>query len=77
MSDGAQDGRREPDSGLRYTQDYRSRWTHENCFNPDSVSQRTEQPASHERPTEQIVRRSAVTRRPASGGGILRKTDNR
>ena len=46
---GGQDGRREPDSGLGYTQDYRSRWTHENCFNPDSVSQRTEQPASHER----------------------------
>ena len=43
-----QDGRREPDSGLGYTQDYRSRWTHENCFNPDSVSQRTDQPASHE-----------------------------
>ena len=49
---GGQDGRREPDSGLGYTQDYRSRWTHENCFNPDynpdSVSQRTEQLASHE-----------------------------
>ena len=46
---GGQDGRREPDSGLGYTQDYGSRWTHENCFNPDSVSQRTEQPAGHER----------------------------
>ena len=45
---GGQDGRREPDSGVGYTQDYRSRWTHENCFHPDSVSQRMEQPASHE-----------------------------
>ena len=44
---GGQDGRRESDSGLGYTHDYRSRWTHEYCFNPDSVSQRTEQPASH------------------------------
>ena len=43
---GGQDGRHEPDSGMGYTQDYGSRWTHENCFNPDSVSQRTEQPAS-------------------------------
>ena len=45
---GGQDVRRKPDSGLGYTQDYRSRWRHENCFYPDSVSQRTEQPASHE-----------------------------
>ena len=44
---GGQDGRREPDSVLGYTQDYRSWWKHENCFHPDSVSQRTEQPASH------------------------------
>ena len=49
---GGQDGRREPDSGMGYTQDYGSRWTHENYFNPDSVSQRTEQPASHERGAE-------------------------
>ena len=27
-----------PDSGLGYTQDYRSRWTHENCVVLDSVS---------------------------------------
>ena len=39
------DGRREPDSGLGYIQAYRSRWTHEDCVDPDSVSQRTEQPA--------------------------------
>ena len=43
------DGRREPDSGLGYTQDYQSRWTHENCVDPDSVSQRTEQPADRKR----------------------------
>ena len=100
---GGRDGRREPDSGLGYTQDYRSRWTHENCFNPDSVSQRTEQPAGHNaergvgqpaigylkrridtetaggishgsgpclRPTEQIVRRSAVTLRRATQTGL-------
>ena len=42
---GGRDGRHEPDSGLGYTQDYWSRWTHENCVDPDSVSQRTEQPA--------------------------------
>ena len=102
---GGQDGRREPDSGLGYTQDYRSRWTHGNRFNPDSVSQRTEQPANHERgagdrpaedwipqetdrhtdsrwdipqkrpclrPTEQIVRLSAVTLRRATHTGLRR-----
>ena len=39
---GGRDGRREPDSGLGYTQDYRSRWTPEDCVDPDSVTQRTE-----------------------------------
>ena len=49
MSDGADRMEEcEPDSGLGYTQDYRSRWTHKNFFHLDSVSQRTEQPASHE-----------------------------
>ena len=42
-----QDGRREPDSGLGYTQDYRSWWTHENCFNPDSVSGRNSRRATN------------------------------
>ena len=46
---GGRDGRRKPDSGLGYTQDYRSRWTHEDCVDPDSVSQRTEQPAGRKR----------------------------
>ena len=41
---GGRDGRHEPDSGLGYTQDYRSRWIHENCVDPDSASQQTEQP---------------------------------
>ena len=41
--------RRELDSGLGYTQDYRSRWTHEDWVDPDSVSQRTEQPAGRKR----------------------------
>ena len=30
------DGRREPDSVLAYTQDYRSRWTHDDWVDPDS-----------------------------------------
>ena len=46
---GGRDGRREPDSGLGYTQDHRSRWTHQNCVDPDSTSQRTEQPAGRKR----------------------------
>ena len=46
---GGRDGRREPDSGLGYTQDYRSQWTHENCVEPDSASQRTEPRADHKR----------------------------
>ena len=46
---GGRDGRRKLDSGLGYTQDYRSRWTHEDCVNPDSVSQQTEQPAGRKR----------------------------
>ena len=46
---GRRDGRRKPDSGLGYSQDYRSRWTPEDCVNPDSASQRTEQPAGRKR----------------------------
>ena len=49
---GGRDGRREPDSGLGYTQDYRSRWTHEDYVEPDSVSQRTEQLAGCKRGVE-------------------------
>ena len=53
---GGRDGRREPDSGLGYTQDNWSRWTYEDCADPDSVSQRTEQP---------VGRKSRVGGRPA------------
>ena len=43
------DGRREPDCGLDYTQDYRTRWTHDDWVDPDSFIQRTEQPAGRKR----------------------------
>ena len=46
---GGRDGKRKPDSVLGYTQDYRSRRTHEDCVDPDSVRQRTEQPAGGKR----------------------------
>ena len=41
--------RREPDSGLWYTQNYRLRWSHEDYVDPDSASQRTDQPAGRKR----------------------------
>ena len=46
---GGRDGRREPDSGLGYTQDYRMRWTQDDWVDPDSFTQRTEQPAGRKR----------------------------
>ena len=46
---GGRDGRREPDSDLGYTQDYRSWWTHDDWVDPDSFSQRTEQPTGRKR----------------------------
>ena len=46
---GGQDGRREPDSGLGHTQDYRTRWTDDDRVDPDSFIQRTEQPAGRKR----------------------------
>ena len=42
---GGRDGRRKPDSGLGHTQDYRTRWTDDVWVEPDSFTQRTEQPA--------------------------------
>ena len=42
---GGRDARREPDSGLGYTHDYRTHWTHDDWVDPDSFTQRTEQPA--------------------------------
>ena len=46
---GGRDGSCKPDSGLGYTQDYRTRWTHDNWVDPDSFIQRTEQPAGRKR----------------------------
>ena len=46
---GGRDGRREPDSGLGYTQDYRTRWTQDVWVDPDSFTQRTEQPVGRKR----------------------------
>ena len=46
---GGRDGRREPDSGLGHTQDYRMRWTDDDWVDPDSFTQRTEQPAGRKR----------------------------
>ena len=46
---GGRDGRHEPDSGLGYTQDYRTWWTHDDWVDPDSFIQRTEQPAGRKR----------------------------
>ena len=46
---GGRDRRREPDSGLGYTQDYRTRWTHDDWVDPDLFIQRTEQPAGRKR----------------------------
>ena len=46
---GGRDGRREPDSGLGCTQGYRTRWTQDEWLDPDSFTQRTEQPAGRKR----------------------------
>ena len=43
------DGRHKPDSGLGYTHNYRTRWTHDDWVDPDSFIQRTEQPAGRKR----------------------------
>ena len=59
---GGRDGRREPDSGPGYTQDFRTRWTHDDWVDPDSFTQRTEQPAGRKR---RAGGRPAVDRIPA------------
>ena len=46
---GGHDGRREPDSGLGRTQDCRTRWTDDDWVDPDTFTQRTEQPAGRKR----------------------------
>ena len=38
---GGRDGRREPDSGLGYTQDYRTRWTHDDSFSGQNSQRAT------------------------------------
>ena len=58
---GGRNARREPDSGLGYTQDYRTRWTHDDWVDPDSFTQRTEQPAGRKR---RVGGRPAVNRIP-------------
>ena len=49
---------------LGYTQDYRTRWTHDDCNGPDSFTQRTEQPAGRKR---RAGGRPAVNRIPEDG----------
>ena len=67
---GGRDGRREPDSGLGHTQDYRTRWTDDDWVDPDSFTQRTEQlvgrkrraggrPAVNRIPEETVVHRDS------------------
>ena len=46
---GGRDGRREPDSGLGRTQDYRTWWTDDDWVDPDSFTQKMEQPAGRKR----------------------------
>ena len=65
---GGQDGRREPDSGLGYTQDYRTRGTQDDWVDPDSFTQRTEQPVGRKRreggrPAVDRIREETVTHR--------------
>ena len=66
---GGRDGRREPDSGLGYTQDYRTRWTQDDWVDP--FTQRTEQPAGRKR---RAGGRPAVNRIPEE---MVTHRDNR
>ena len=65
---GGRDGRREPDSGIGYTQDNRTRWTDESWVEPDSFTPNTVQLTGRRR---QGGGRSAVKRIP--DGAVLRK----
>ena len=58
---GGRDGRREPDSGLGRTQDYRTRWTDDDWVDPDSFAQKMEQPAGCKR---RAAGRSVINRIP-------------
>ena len=58
---GGRDGRREPDSGLGCMQDYRTRWTDDDWVDPDTFTQKMEQPADCKR---RAGDRSTVNRIP-------------
>ena len=65
---GGQDRRREPDSGIGYTQDHRTRWTDDGWVEPDLFAPNTVQPTGHKR---RAGGRSAVKRIP--DGTVLRR----
>ena len=65
---GGRDGRGERDSGLGRTQDYRTCWTGNAWVDPDSFTQKMEQPAGRKR---RVGSRSAVKRIP--DGTVLRR----
>ena len=58
---GGQDGRREPDSGIVYTQDHRTRWTDDGWVESDACAPNTIQPTGRIR---RAGGRSAVKRIP-------------
>ena len=65
---GGQDGRREPDSGIGYTQDHRTWWTGDKWVDPDSFAPNTVQPTGRKR---RAGGQSAVKRIP--DGTVLRR----
>ena len=68
---GGQDGRREPDSGISYTQDHQTRWADDSWVKPDSFAPTTSQPAGRKR---RAGGRSAVRQIPDDNQwGIPRK----
>ena len=67
---GGQDGRREPASGIGYTQDHRTRWTDDGWVEPDSFGPNTVQLTGRKR---RAGGRSAVKRIP---DGTVLQRDN-
>ena len=67
---GGQDGRREPDSGIGYTQDHRTWWTDDGWMEPDSFGLNNMQPMGRKR---RAGGRSAVKRIP--DGTVLRRVN--
>ena len=67
---GGQDGRREPDSGIDYTQDHRTRWTDDGWMKPDSFGLNNMQLTGRKR---RAGSRSAVKRIP---DGTVLQRDN-